>query len=486
MPSIRPFHFLRMWTLHESFQLVVKKVWEGMCSTNPMVNVQLKLKKTKQLLKVWNKEVFGNIFHHIKETQSAAFDIPKDGAPGPDGFSSSFFIECWPTVGEDIHKAACSMFSREAIPRAFTASLICLIPKSSEASKFANYHPISLCNVIYKIFSKILASRLSKVLPKLISLEQGAFVKGRAITENIVMALEAMQNLDRKTRGVNIILKLDLEKAYDRIDWNFLKQVLLKFGFRDRWVALMETCWAEAFSRSFRQLVVRGWCKPFSPPRGCPLISHLLFADDTLLFVNGSRESLNTVKEFLSSFQNVSSHRINNTKCYFVPSKDLSATRIRSTERILGFSKARSRVFVPSWEINPHQACLGKYSPPYHGSHEDASPGDNNMEYNFAQFFWGWAEGKRKCHWIAWSKIARPIEEGGLGVRNLKDVLSTLHMKMAWNVKYGDKEGPWVAHMRTIYRGDLEDALAIRTSNHAPPYWKEIRNVLPIIARNAQ
>ncbi|XP_058099686.1 uncharacterized protein LOC131244037 [Magnolia sinica] len=118
--------------------------------------------------------------------------------------------------------------------RTFTASLISLLPKNLTAKGFVAYLPISLCNVIYKIFSKILASRLSKILPRLISMEQGDFVKGRSITENVTMALEAMRNIDRKARGGNLILKLDLEKAYDRVDWVFLKKVMRRFGFSDR------------------------------------------------------------------------------------------------------------------------------------------------------------------------------------------------------------------------------------------------------------
>ncbi|XP_058080703.1 uncharacterized protein LOC131228872 [Magnolia sinica] len=159
----------------------------------------------------------------IKETQEAAFAILKEGALGPDGFSSSFFIEygfsssfsieCWNIVGEDIHKAACSLFTGGPLPRAFVASLICC-----------------------------------KVLPKLISMEQGAFVQGRSITENITMTLEGMRNINRKIRGRNIILKLDLEKAYDKVDWNVLKQVLqlAHFGFSERWISIMEACWGNS------------------------------------------------------------------------------------------------------------------------------------------------------------------------------------------------------------------------------------------------
>ncbi|XP_058111764.1 secreted RxLR effector protein 78-like [Magnolia sinica] len=162
------------------------------------------------------------------------------------------------------------------------------------------------------------------------------------------MALEAMRNIDRKSRGGNLIIKLDQEKAYDKVEWGFLKMVMKRFCFSDRWVLLMEACWgncwfsvlfngeptgffkssrglrqgdpispglfiltAEVFSKNFKQLVERGWCRPFKLPRGCLILSHLLFADDTLLFVNGNLDSSRMIKAFLEAFQATSGQHFN-------------------------------------------------------------------------------------------------------------------------------------------------------------------------------
>ncbi|XP_058084050.1 uncharacterized protein LOC131231763 [Magnolia sinica] len=171
-------------------------------------------------------------------------------------------------------------------------------------------------------------------------MEQGAFVRGRSITENIAMALEAMRNLNRRISGGNIILKLDLEKAYDRLDWNFLKQVLLRFGFSNRWVALMElACWGNSWFSVLVNGEVAGF---FKSSRGLHPISPGFFILAANAFSKSfNPESLNVVKEFLRSFQEAFGYRINNTKSCFICSKTLSAARIKSTERILGFSKAR-------------------------------------------------------------------------------------------------------------------------------------------------
>ncbi|XP_058092431.1 uncharacterized protein LOC131238853 [Magnolia sinica] len=104
-------------------------------------------------------------------------------------------------------------------------SLICLIPKSPTPKRFSDYHPVSLCNCFYKIFVKILAAKLSQVLPSLISPEQGTFVGGRVIAENIALSQELFKELNWKFQGGNIVLKLDMDKAYDRVNWDFLKQV---------------------------------------------------------------------------------------------------------------------------------------------------------------------------------------------------------------------------------------------------------------------
>ncbi|XP_058073273.1 uncharacterized protein LOC131221988 [Magnolia sinica] len=178
----------------------------------------------------------------IQEVQQALSAIPKDGALGPNGFTTAFFSSCWTIVGPDLVKAAAFWFQGGPLPKAFCLSLICLIPKGAAPASFGDFRPISLCNVVYKLFSKMLATRLRLLLPNIISLEQGAFISGRPIIENIALAQELVRNLNRKVRGGNLMLKLDLEKAYDRVDWTFLKGVLKCFDFDEASIALLESC----------------------------------------------------------------------------------------------------------------------------------------------------------------------------------------------------------------------------------------------------
>jgi hypothetical protein len=124
------------------------------------------------------------------------------------------------------------------------ATNIALIPKNNSHSNVTEFRPISLCNVVYKLISKVLANRLKKVLPFIISSTQSAFIPSRLITDNILVAFEALHTMDSRMKGREgfMALKLDMSKAYDRVKWNFLEAIMRKLGFASRWVQMLMTC----------------------------------------------------------------------------------------------------------------------------------------------------------------------------------------------------------------------------------------------------
>ncbi|XP_058103493.1 uncharacterized protein LOC131247064 [Magnolia sinica] len=161
------------------------------------------------------------------------------------------------------------------------------------------------------------------------------------MAENIGLGLEIFRNIGRKVRGSNLVLKLDMEKAYDKVEWGFMVQVLLK-GLRqgDPLSPSVFILCAEVFSRSISRLVAAGTVTPFRLKQGCIQISHLLYADDTILFLNGAASSLSKMRQFISKYQEVLGQKVNPRKsALFVSSKVLPG-RVRSIERSLGFYKA--------------------------------------------------------------------------------------------------------------------------------------------------
>ena len=119
-----------------------------------------------------------------------------------------------------------------------------LLPKVKDPKQVQDFHPISLCNVAYKLASKILANRLKPFLPNLVCENQSTFVVERLITDNILVASETMFHISQKRKGKvgEMALKLDMSKAYDRVEWICLEQIMIKLGFSRRWVGLMMQC----------------------------------------------------------------------------------------------------------------------------------------------------------------------------------------------------------------------------------------------------
>ncbi|KAL0288033.1 UNVERIFIED_CONTAM: hypothetical protein Sradi_7110800 [Sesamum radiatum] len=166
-----------------------------------------------------------------EEIKDAFFDIAEDKAPGPDGYSSGFYKAAWPVIGEEMIKAILEFFTTGRLLKQVNTTILALIPKVRAPSTVSDFRPISCCNVLYKVITKIIVQRLRLVLDKLISPSQNAFVPGRSIGDNILLAQELFAGYNRQGLPMRCALKVDLRKAYDTVEWDFLSAVLQMFGF---------------------------------------------------------------------------------------------------------------------------------------------------------------------------------------------------------------------------------------------------------------
>jgi hypothetical protein len=201
------------------------------------------------------------------EVSYAAHQLKGNAAPGPDGLNASFYQAYWDIIGGEVTQAALNVLNNGGNPESLNFTHICLIPKHNNPTTPADYRPIALCNVILKIITKAITNRIKSILPDIISPQQSAFLPGRLITDNTLLAFESFyylkHNKNKKKGYVGI--KLDMAKAYDRLEWSFIKNTLTTMGFPNNLVNTIMNC---VSSVSFSILVNGQPSHYFKPNRG--------------------------------------------------------------------------------------------------------------------------------------------------------------------------------------------------------------------------
>ncbi|KAI3459740.1 hypothetical protein Pfo_016403 [Paulownia fortunei] len=156
----------------------------------------------------------------MEDIRQVVFSIHPKSMAGPNGLASLFFQQCWGCIKGDLLDACTEFFNGGSLQRRFMTTSIVFFPKIEKPSRWTDFRPINLCNV-NKIFSKLLSSKFAEFLLRLISHSQSGFVQWRAIADNVLLAQETIYSIDNKCKDGNMVIKLDMAKAYDRIQWIF-------------------------------------------------------------------------------------------------------------------------------------------------------------------------------------------------------------------------------------------------------------------------
>lgn len=306
------------------------------------------------------------------EIKLAVFDMGPHKAPGPDGLPAVFFQNHWSCVGTAISEFVLNVFRTGVVPEQMNTSLICLLPKQHQPTDISQFRPICLSNVVIKIISKVIANRVKRIIGDLVGEWQAAFVPHRQASDNIIVAQELLHTMrTRHHKKHGMIVKIDLEKAYDRIDWYFLTEVLRTVGFGCNLIQVIRSC----LDSATLSLLWNGkWLEPFKPERGlrqgdplspylfilcmevlaqriqqavqskqwtAPLvgrrrvsISHRFLADDLLLFGQASVTQAKVMFGILHTFCGESGQKVNGAKSriWYAPKTPLSVITTITSE----------------------------------------------------------------------------------------------------------------------------------------------------------
>ncbi|KAL0434845.1 UNVERIFIED_CONTAM: hypothetical protein Sradi_0192400 [Sesamum radiatum] len=296
-----------------------------------------------------------------QEVRNAVFSMSPIKSLGPDGMPPLFYQKFWHIIRNDVVSSVLHILNSGSLLHKMNFTHIVLIPKCSKPEKVSQFRPISLCNTIVKIASKCVANRMKIILDSVISHTQSAFIPGRLITDNVLVTFEINHYVKNRTRGKSgsFALKLDMSKAYDWVEWNFLRAILLRLGIHERFVGLIMSFGtsvtyslmlngsqfgyfrphrgirqgdplspylflfvAKAFSCMLQDTENRGEIQGIAISREAPRVSHLLFVDDTIIFGQAREATMSAIKRILIAYGKASGQEINLEKSNMVLSRN--------------------------------------------------------------------------------------------------------------------------------------------------------------------
>ncbi|KAL9675160.1 hypothetical protein QQ045_003361 [Rhodiola kirilowii] len=444
----------------------------------------------------------------LEEVRRALFQMSPTKAPGLDGFPAIFFQKHWEEINGVIGMEVLNFLNHGVLDQLLNRTEIVLIPKVKSPRRMEDLRPISLCNVVMKLITKMLANRLQEILPQVISEYQCAFVKGRVITDNVLIAHEVSHYIRsrRNQKGGWISVKLDISKAYDKLEWIFLEKMMLKLGFNGLWVGKIMKCvksvsYVVKMNDAVTEVIMPGrglrQGDPLSPylfilcsewlscnlekwqgrnqiqgvkiSSAAPRVSHLLFADDSLLFCKAELSMVRKLRQILNDYEEFSGQTVNYNKSKVCCSpntqqevkvaicESLGVKRVDKHGKYLGLpmvvgqnkgecfraleekvkskigdwkarllSSAGKEVLIKSVLTAMPQYAMTCYKFPLTLC--------RRIDADIINFWWAKKSREKSIHWMDRNVLFKEKALGGLGLRSMEYINDAFTLKQCWRM----------------------------------------------------
>ena len=473
-----------------------------------------------------------------EEITKIMFSLNPNKALDPDGLTSGFFKASWSLLGTECISPIQAFFNSGFLPKTTNSTILSLVPKFTGASRISDYRPISCLNKLYKVISRLLVRRLKPILHHLILPNQTTFVEGRLLVENTVLASELVNGYHKNKGSRKITIKVDIAKAFDTLSWDFLFTALESLALSPPFICLLRACIClTSFTVGYNG-TVRGFFKgkrglrqgdPLSPylfviamnylslmldkeartgyityHHQChkTKLTHLSFADDLLIFIDGLLESVQRVLQILREFENRSGLAVSMQKTSFFASgiTDQETAVIQASTgmlcgtlpmRYLGVPLTSKKLNLQNCEplilqIKKRFSAWSAKALSFAGrllliktvisvittfwcsSFILPKACINRINSLCSLFLWkGTSEGHNNAR-VSWETVTLTKDEGGLGVKDLHSWNLACILKLVW-LLFFRPNSVWVCWFKeVILKGVLANYWIINTrSNHS-------------------
>uniref|UniRef100_A0A803QPV1 Reverse transcriptase domain-containing protein n=1 Tax=Cannabis sativa TaxID=3483 RepID=A0A803QPV1_CANSA len=376
------------------------------------------------------------------------------------------------------------------ILKEINSTVLTLIPKVKCPNTVKDFRPIACCNVVYKVATKMICARLKNILPSLIAQNQSGFVKGRLIAHNVMVCQDLIRHYGRKNAKANCMIKLDLQKAYDTVEWDFIEEMMEALQFPSQFIQLVMNCGdpmslifvlgMEYLSKIMQRI---GSKEEFRFHERCEEIklNHLSFADDVLLFSKGDFKSVYLMLQGLKLFSlssdmsgfgrhyapfrylgvPICAKRISSTDCKELAEKMTSRIKVWSTRNL---SFAGRAVLVNSVLMTIHSYWSQIMILP--------KKTVNEIEAICRAFLWKGQHAMTSPGLIAWNSVCQAKSEGGIGFRKVEEWNRASMFKYVWAIA-NKEDNMWVRWIHNVYIRE-DDWWGYNAPVQGSWYWKKI------------